>query len=278
MSEEDSSRDATMRHRLPKFFVLAFALAVPFWVLGAYTTLNLLPGLPIAALATFSPALAGTILVYAEDGGAGVAAFLRRSLDFGRIKSKVWYVPVLLLMPAIMTASFGVARLSGVPVPLPRIALVPTVILGVVFFVAALGEELGWSGYATDPMQARWGALGAAIILGGIWVVYHYLGLVEVGRSTTWIEWWALNTLALRVIIVWLYDNTGRSVFATALFHMTINVTWQLYPVNGSFFDPRLTGLITAAVAVVVVIVYGPRTLRRRDRVSRSQREAPPLE
>lgn len=267
-----------MRHRLPKFFLLAFALAVPFWVLGAYTTLNLLPGLPIAALATFSPALAGTILVYAEDGGAGVAAFLRRSLDFGRIKSKVWYAPVLLLMPAIMVASFGVARLSGVPVPLPRIALVPTVILGVVFFVAALGEELGWSGYATDPMQARWGALGAAIILGGIWVVYHYLGLVEVGRSTTWIEWWALNTLALRVIIVWLYDNTGRSVFATALFHMTINVTWQLYPVNGSFFDPRLTGLITAAVAVVVVIVYGPRTLRRRDRVSRSQREAPPLE
>jgi membrane protease YdiL (CAAX protease family) len=41
--------------------------------------------------------------------------------------------------------------------------------------IAALGEELGWSGYAIDPMQARWGALKASILLGIFWAVYHYI-------------------------------------------------------------------------------------------------------
>jgi membrane protease YdiL (CAAX protease family) len=31
----------------------------------------------------------------------------------------------------------------------------------VAFFIAALAEELGWSGYVTDPMQARATALEA---------------------------------------------------------------------------------------------------------------------
>jgi len=62
---------------------------------------------------------------------------------------------------------------------------------------------------------------------------------------------------------VWLYNNTGRSVCATALFHMTINVAWQLFPVHGSYFDPRSSGVITALIAVIIVGVWGPRTLTR---------------
>lgn len=72
-----------------------------------------------------------------------------------------------------------------------------------------------------------------------------------------------LGTVAARIIIVWLYNNAGSSVFVAALFHTTINVTWQLFPIQGSFYDPRVTGLITAAVAVIIVAVWGPRTLDR---------------
>jgi hypothetical protein len=72
------------------------------------------------------------------------------------------------------------------------------------------------------------------------------------------------ETVALRVIVVWLYNNTAKSVFAAALFHTTINVTWQLFPIQGSFFDPRITGAIAAFVAAAVIVVWGPRTLARR--------------
>jgi len=52
---------------------------------------------------------------------------------------------------------------------------------------------------------------------------------------------------------VWLYNNTGRSVFAATSFHMPINLTWQLFPVNGSYYDPAITGLMLVCVASVVV-------------------------
>ena len=79
-----------------------------------------------------------------------------------------------------------------------------------------------------------------------------------------WITWWSLWAVTLRVIIVWLYNNTGKSVFAVALFHTTINVTWRLFPIQGSFFDPRVTGTITAVLATIIAIIWGPRTLARK--------------
>lgn len=75
----------------------------------------------------------------------------------------------------------------------------------------------------------------------------------------------ALGTIAARVIIVWLYNNTGRSVLAAALFHATQNVTWQLFPVQGSYYDPGVTSLILALVAAFVALAWGPLTMARRN-------------
>jgi membrane protease YdiL (CAAX protease family) len=133
-----------------------------------------------------------------------------------------------------------------------------------VFFISALGEELGWSGYALDPMQARWGALGAGLLIGLVSAVWHVVPLLQARRPAEWIAWWGIWTVAGRVLIVWLYNNAGKSVFVAAVFHMMTNVTWQLFPVSGSHFDPRVTGMIEALVAATVVAVWGPRTLVRR--------------
>jgi hypothetical protein len=37
--------------------------------------------------------------------------------------------------------------------------------------------------------------------------------------------------------MVWLYNNTRKSVFAVALFHAVSNVCWQSFPIHGSYFD-----------------------------------------
>jgi membrane protease YdiL (CAAX protease family) len=252
------------------FFLLAVVLIIPFWVFGALTGLQLLPGLPVAALGAFCPMLAALILVYREDKKAGVVALLKRSFDFKRIKDKWWYAPILLIMPVVTILSFWVLRLMGVSVPAPQITILPTLALCVIFFIAALGEELGWSGYAIDPMQARWGTLKASIILGIFWAVFHYIGLVEAHRTVEWIAWWTLFTVAARVIMVWLFNNTGKSVFGLALFHMTSNVAWQLFPLHGSYYDYRVTGLILAVVAVIVVGVWGPQMQGPRQRTSQA--------
>jgi len=122
-----------------------------------------------------------------------------------------------------------VLRLLGEAVPIPQISILEVIALCVVGFFGALGEELGWSGYALDPMQARWGALKASLMLGGFGAVYHYVPLAQAHRSVTWIAWWTLYTVSSRVIMVWLFNHSGKSVFGMALFHMMINVTWQLF-------------------------------------------------
>ena len=255
-----------MKGRRPlAFLLLVFALAIPFLLIGVVTRIQLLPGLPVASLMAVCPAMAALILVYRDDGAGGAKALLKRAFDYGRIREKVWYAPILFLMPAIMTLSLGVMRGTGTPVPAPRVAIISALLLCAVFFTGAFLEELGWSGYLIDPMQNRWGALRASIIVGLAWAVFHYVALLEAGRSLQWIAWWSLWTVALRVIIVWLYNNTCKSVFAAALFHTTINVTWQLFPIRGSFFEPRVTGLITAVLAAAVAVIWGPRSLAGRS-------------
>lgn len=245
------------------FFLLVFALSVPFWLLGAATELQLLPGLPMSALALFCPVTAAAILVYRHDGTPGVIRLLRRAIDYRRISPKTWYAAILLLMPGAMVLSYGVMRVIGMPLPTPQISGLAAVGLFLGFFLASAGEELGWSGYIIDRLQRRWTALQASVLLGLVWATWHFIPLVQADRSWTWIAGWCLSAVAQRVLIVWIYNNTRKSVFGAILFHAMSNLGWQLFPIHGSHYDPRVTGPIVAFAAVVVIVEWGPRTLTR---------------
>jgi membrane protease YdiL (CAAX protease family) len=245
---------------LAGFFVLVFAVSLPLWLIGAVTGLQLLPGLPVSALMVYGPVTAASILLYREKGPAGAIELLKRSFDYQRIVSKGWYVPIILLMPAVTVLTYGLMRVMGWPLAAPRYLVLAALAMFLVFFVAALGEELGWSGYVIDPVQARWNALEASLLVGLVWAAWHWVPLVQAHRSAAWIAWWSLYTVALRVLIVWLYNNTGRSVFAAALFHAFSNVSGITF---SGYYDPRITGLIVTVAAVIVTVAWGPRTLAR---------------
>ena len=259
--DEDSSNTIASRSGSPlTFFLLVFVLSIPFWLIGSVTELQLLAGLPVSALMLVSPMTAASILVYRENKTAGVLKLLKRSLDYKRIRAKVWYAPIVLLMPGATALTYGLMRLMELPLPAPRFPVLAALAMLLAFFVAALGEELGWSGYVIDPMQARRNALEASILLGVVWAAWHWVPLMQAHRSPAWIAWWSLYTVALRVLIVWLYNNPGKSVFATSLFHAFTNVSGVTY---SNYYDPRITGLIVAFAAAIVTVVWGPRTLAR---------------
>ena len=242
------------------FFLSVFAFSIPFWLIGVVAKLQLLPGIPVSALMFVCPVTAASILVYREHNAAAVIDLLKRSFDYKRIGTKVWYVPIILLMPGATMLTYGVMHLMALPLPAPRFPVMTALAMFLAFFVTGLCEELGWSGYVIDSIQARWNAFEASILLGLVWAAWHYVPLVQAQRSATWIAWWSLYTVALRVLIVWLYNNTGKSVFAAALFHATTNVSGVTF---SNYYDPRITGLIVAFAAAIVTVVCGPRTLSR---------------
>ncbi|MCL1466871.1 type II CAAX endopeptidase family protein [Argonema galeatum] len=157
-----------------KFLLLVFVLSVPFWLVGFLDLPKMLPiNLPISALQFVCPITTALILVHKENKPNGMKDLLKRAFDFKRIKNKIWYVPILLLMPAVMILSYGMMRLLEMPLPEPHIPFKSIPIFFLMFFIGAIGEEIGWSGYITDPLQDRWGASGASIFLGAVWAVWH---------------------------------------------------------------------------------------------------------
>ena len=257
--------DVTSIARLPVFFLLVFAVSIPFWVLASVTHLQLMPGLSISALAGFAPMVAALIMVRRDKKSVGMWALLKRSFDYKRIQSWRWLVPVLLLMPAVSLVVYGLMRWMAIPVPPAQFNLLLALLMFIAFFLGGLGEELGWSGYALDPLQARWGALGASLLLGLVGIVWHLVPLFLYDRSFAWIGWWCLYALTIRIFAVWLYNNTGKSVLATALFHATVNLAFMFFPINGSHFDMRLGGLVMAGAALLVILIWGPKHLSRRS-------------
>jgi membrane protease YdiL (CAAX protease family) len=220
-----STSDAAEQRSPAFFFVLVFGLTLPFWAVSAMTTIELLPGVPVAAFAVVCPAIAALALSYRAGGVGAMTTLAKRAFAFKRIGSFLWYAPILLINPLISILSFAIMRLTGADIPLPQIAVMPTLALAALFVIAAIGEELGWSGYAIEPMQSRLGALPASLLLGALWAVWHFIPLIEVGRSIEWIAWWSLGTVAARLIMVWLYNHVGQSVFAMVLYHASSNLS-----------------------------------------------------
>ena len=236
------------------FFVLVFRLSIPFWILGAYIDLKgIIPiNLPISALMLLCPMAAAIILTWKKDSIRGVILLLKCIFDFKKIQNRIWYLPFLLLIPTIMLLAFGVMHALQIPIPKQNMPLIDAVLLFLLFFISAIGEEVGWTGYVTDPLQNRFGTLKAALIIGTIWAIWHIIPFMQAHRTPIWIFWQCVGTIALRIIIVWLYNNTHKSLFAAILCHATINMSVYGFPNYGSHYDPFYFGIILILIASII--------------------------
>ena len=130
------------------------------------------------------------------------------------------------------------------------------------------GEELGLTGYAIDPLQQRYGALTSGLLLGLVWAGYHIPSFIISGYySFDWIFWHVLYTIAGRVLFVWVYNNSGKSLFSMALFHATFGLFWALFPVTGNlqkasqYYDPRIAAFLAITSVAIVTFLWGSKTL-----------------
>ena len=252
---------ATSMRSPTKFFLLVFGLAIPVWILGAIVEPpeEFPIKLPVSALQLFCPLIAAAILVYREDRLAGIRNLLRRTVSYHGIKPR-WLVAILLVSPTVYLLSYGVMMLLGRPLPDFQLPLADIPIVFAIFFVAAIAEEAGWTGYATDPLRARLNALPAALVLGAVWGMFHFVPDLQGGHDVGWIAWHhVVGAMALRVLIVWGYSNTG-SVLAAVVMHTMDNLSWQVSSASAPY-DPAITGPIYGTAAVLVTLLWGARTL-----------------
>ncbi|MDD1676812.1 MAG: CPBP family intramembrane metalloprotease [Methanomicrobiales archaeon] len=219
-------------------------------------------------VATFTPMVAASILVYREEKLPGVKNLLKRAFDYKRITNNAWFVPIIFLTPFIYVLTYVIMRLIGLPVPTVWNPSLLTPLLFIAFFFAAAGEELGYTGYVTDPMQARYTALTASLIIGLIHAVWHFPSEISIGQTLGLFIWGGvILAISFRILSVWLYNNTGQSVFAVIILHAVTNTGRSIFPGSRSAFelyDGAIGYGLIAITALIVIFLWGSKR-RWRD-------------
>jgi membrane protease YdiL (CAAX protease family) len=261
------------RHPLITFFVLTYALAWILWLplVILRDTIPATQSLVLALLGSAVPSLLGIVLTAIVLGRGALRKLLGRLLIW-RV-DPLWYLVVVLGPAALVGGIVAFNALLGGPAlsfDVPLLAAVITLSFHI-FPGSALGEEIGWRGYALPRLQAGRSALSASLILGVIWAFYH-LPLFFTGqafRSPSILVPFVISGIALSVILTWVYNGTGGSLLLVVLLHATANLPLTLFlePLGSRAMLPFLlyVGLMVVG-AIVVVIVAGPEHLSRKRR------------
>lgn len=254
------------------FFILSFVfiviLASP-GILINYEIINIeIPFLPFIILGSWSPNLvAFFVIAFVIKQKGGIKALLRR-WTMWRV-SPWWYIvafsPIVVsLLAALLYFQFDSQVVASTKFPgVPFLAgfLVISLITG------AMGEELGWRGFALPWLQTRFNALGASLILGVIWGLWH-LPLWFTGMGYDDISFWlfAWVGIAMTVILTWICNSTKGNMLLVTLFHMSYNFGMGLI---GEIWSIPLNKIVEysaigfTAFMIVIIIVNGPSKLSR---------------
>lgn len=260
------------RHPIVAFFVLAYTLSWTFEI-------------PLVFLRDSVSATQGLVLIIVVVNGPSVVAIVLTAIVFGRGALRkllgrlliwrvnpLWYL-VVLGPAALAEGMVALNTLLGGPpmsVGMPLLGVLSMLAFSI-FPGSALGEEIGWRGYALPRLQAGRSALSASLILGVIWGFYH-LPVYLTGQAANPLSIFPLFVIfviALTVIFTRVYDCTGGSLLMVVLLHATVNLplTILIAPLGSqeTLAFSLYVGLLVVA-AIVVVIVAGPKHLSRELR------------
>ena len=221
---------------LAVYFVLTYLLSWSIWIPIAITGNS---SQWLMWLAGFSPSLVALILTVWRIGRSGLRNLLHLKWRVGWI----WYAISLLGTPLVMLTALGVHVAMGGDWPqyIDPNHLVTTleqwplviVVFVYIFIFTALGEEIGWRGYALPRLQARFSPFITSLILGIAWAFWH-LPLFWMAGSIHQqlpLSWFLLQILGATFLYTWMNNRSGGSLWIALIFHTVSNATIGLLPI-----------------------------------------------
>jgi len=255
------------RHPLISFFVMAYAISWTYVIV--FLVVWPLPDTIVTDTPELlGPIVAGFVMTAVMSGRTGVRQLLRRFVMW-RVRG-VWYLYALLGIPALYF--IGVALVPGAlgsfKVPSLTVSLLyPVLFLVVLVLDGPLLEEPGWRGFALPRLQARWGALLGAVILGVMWAGWHApqyftktFAAANGGLSVSGVIVFLLAVVSFSVLITWAFNHTGGSLLIAILIHTAINftqgLTSDLFPA-AAYNEVVPVGVFGTAAVIVVIATRG---------------------
>jgi CAAX protease family protein len=272
---------AVARHPVATFLLIGIGVNFAVTLIPPLVDAELLPfDLPLYGVlgGIFGVGLAAFLVTAAADGRAGVEDLVRRSLRW-RVPVR-WYLIALFGVPVAATllaiAIYGTEAVESPPGGWPRAlgAVIVLFLLQLVLF--QMPEEIGWTGFLQERWQDRYSPLMLCAMVALPWAVWHLpdffvdegLGIETVLTAPVFLAFEFISLFFARILIVWLYAKTGRSVLLVAIFHASFDasiseLSFDIVPGSNVARFLVLGGVIVSAAAAVTVATKGQFAERR---------------
>ena len=249
------------------YFVLAFGISWSFGLLligRRYGLTSVQPALHY--LTSLGPALAALIVTGLVSGHSGLNDLGSRVVRW-RIGWRCLLIacasPLLLaggavLAQYLLTSSVPDLGLLGRVEYLGNIGVLPALLLWIITF--GFGEEVGWRGFALDTMQRRgWSLLRSSGVIGLLWAMWHlpafFYKPTFMALGAGGFAGYALGIVSGSILLAWLYNGTGGSIFAVAIWHALFDFIVASPAGEGMVAAVTSTGVMLWASMIVVVEV-----------------------
>ena len=219
-------------------------------------------GLMMFPVMLLGPSLTSVFMTWATEGASGVFR-LFRGMSIWRCSAR-WYAVLLVPAGLIVTA---LVLLMGLASP----AYKPNLFLAGLGFglIAGFFEEIGWTGFAFPALCRTRSALTSGILLGLLWSAWHIPVIDYLGTATPHGSWWleyffafGFAMTAMRILISWLYTNTGSLLLAQLMHASSTGALVVLSPVHISAAQESLWygvyGVLLWLVVALVLLRSGP--------------------
>lgn len=236
---------------------LVLVLSLPIYVWGVLYPIAGLPlGLPGTVIMIVMPAFTATMMRYWEAGTPAIVD-LWHVFDIDRIKSLRWGATAILTMPVTTACSLAVMQFADIALPATlTFASGEIAIAFALYFFGAVLEEIGWTSYATEPLQQRFGVLNTGLIIGVVWAVWHIVPWAIIqSHSPPWLIGQIVLTVLMRIVMGHIHASGGKSLLLATLFHATINTSYSAFPNAGSHYDPVVLSIVLAAGMTAMAVM-----------------------
>ncbi len=257
------------RHPLATFLALVYVIYTAIALVSPFAEHALPYDMPLwtAVGHLFGVAVPAVVVTWLADGREGVRDLARRCTRW-RVPLR-WYVAALFAMPvafllvSIVPIGHGPLDLLGDHWVRIFTNVLPYLALQILLFQVA--EEIGWMGFFHARVQERYTALKACAVVAFPFALFHVpdflvdagWSVANIGPALAYVVFMTFILFFVRVILVWLYNNTGGSVLIVGFFHASSNTAVTRMSVD--FLPSKAAGFLLIAsitiVAAVVIIV-----------------------
>jgi hypothetical protein len=130
-----------------------------------------------------------------------------------------------------------------------------------ILIFAAVVEELAWHTYGTDTLRRKYNLFTTSIIFSVYWVIWHvplsfikgYYHSNVVAEGLLYSLNFIFSLFVFVILMNWLYYKTKRNIFTAIIFHLTANISNEIFATHP---DSKVIQTILLLIATIIILLF----------------------